>query len=175
VRRASPTLALLLPAFALLGCNTLPRPPIEPPRTVVQMQMTNYPDLPVIELPLEPALLPWQYEVPRDMSRMVPKESAHCSELQKAGKDPLPVDCFENPVLRDTNLLFGFDQSNWNIMLSDLSKLREYIVQLKARIAVANASRLEWSEKARQERRKLDAARAEAANAATAKPTGTAP
>jgi hypothetical protein len=66
--------------------------------------------------------------------------------------------CGERPVIRDSNVLFGFDQRNWNIMLSNFSKLREYIFQLRARVDLANESRREWRQRAQEERRRADAA-----------------
>jgi hypothetical protein len=70
--------------------------------------------------------------------------------------------------VRESNVLFGFDQPNWNIMLSNFSKLREYIFQLKARVELANQSRREWRQRADEERRKADAAGAAAGKSAGA-------
>ena len=65
-------------------------------------------------------------------------------------------------MIPDTNVLYGFDQRNWNIMLSNFGKLREYIVELKARIELANETRREWRRKADEERNKAAAERAAA-------------
>ena len=47
-------------------------------------------------------------------------------------------------------------------MLSNFGKLREYIVELKARIELANETRREWRRKADEERNKAAAERAAA-------------
>lgn len=168
--RAAETLAALaLAAAALAGCASSAVSVPEPPTTVRVVQVVSYPELPDIALPLEPELLPWEYEVPRDLSRIVAKNTPECLRVPDKERDNAYwARCGENPVIRDTNVLFGFDQRNWNIMLSDFSKLREYIVQLKARIELANESRREWRRKAEEERRKVEAA-------STPKPAASAP
>ncbi len=161
MRHAELVASLVLVAFALAGCASSSLSVPEPATTVRVVQVTSYPELPDIELPLEPELLPWEYEVPRDLSRTEPKNTPDCLRVPDKERDNAYwARCGENPVIRDTNVLFGFDQRNWNIMLSDFSKLREYIVQLKARIELANASRREWRRKAEEERRKVEAASA---------------
>ena len=148
-----------LGAAVLAGCASSSVSVPEPVTTVRVVQVTSYPELPDIQMPLEPELLPWEYVVPRDMSRTEPKNTAECLRVPDKERDNAYwARCGENPVIRDSNLLFGFDQRNWNIMLSDFSKLREYITQLKARIELANESRREWRRKAEEERRKVEAA-----------------
>ena len=170
MRRAKFFLAIAA-AAALAGCanNRLTIP--EPVTTVKVVQTTSYPELPDILLPLEPELLTWAYEVPRDTSRTVLINSAKCRALSDKGREDsaVPDECQEHPVIADTNVLFGFDQRNWNILLTNFSKLREYIFQLRARVELANKSRQEWRDKAEQERRRFDAERqkAESAPAAT--------
>ncbi len=149
-------------ALALLGgcANTRLTVP-EPVTTVKVIQVTSYPELPDILMPLEPQLLPWEYEVPRDLSKMEPKSTPECERVADKDRDTgYWARCGQNPVIRDTNVLFGLDQRNWNIMLSNFSKLREYIVQLKARVDLANESRHEWRRKAEEERRRADALQA---------------
>ncbi len=153
--------SLALAAAALVGCASASLSGPQPQTTVRLVQVTAYPELPDIALPLEPELLAWEYEVPRDLSRIVAKSTAECQRVPDKERDNAYwARCGENPVIRDTNVLFGFDQRNWNIMLTDFSKLREYIVQLKARIELANESRREWRRKAEEERRKVEAAAA---------------
>lgn len=159
MRHADPIAALVAVSAVLAGCASSSLSVPEPVTTVRVVQVTSYPELPDIQLPLEPDLLPWEYEVPRDLSRTEPKNSAECQRVPDKDRDNgYWAKCGENPVIRDTNVLFGFDQRNWNIMLSDFSKLREYIVQLRARIDLANESRREWRRKAEEERRKANAA-----------------
>jgi hypothetical protein len=159
VHHANSVASLVVVCAALAGCASSSFSVPEPVTTVRMVQVTNYPELPEIQMPLEPDLLPWEYEVPRDLSRTEPKNTTECLRVPDKERDnAFWAKCGENPVIRDTNVLFGFDQRNWNIMLSDFSKLREYIVQLKARIDLANESRREWRRKAEDERRKVEAA-----------------
>ena len=131
----------------------------EPITTVKVIQTTSFPELPDIQTPLEPTLIPWEYEVPRDMSKTEPKNTTECLGVaEKDRGDAFWERCGEHPVIRDTNVLFGFDQRNWNIMLSNFSKLREYVLQLRARIDLANESRRDWRRRAEEERNKADAA-----------------
>ncbi len=164
MRRASPGWGMLLLALLLGSCASARLTAPEPVTTVRVVQTTTYPELPDIQMPIEPVLLPWEYEVPRDMSRLEPKSTAECERVpDKERDDAYWARCGERPVIRDSNVLFGFDQRNWNIMLSNFAKLREYIFQLRARVDLANESRREWRQRAQEERR-----RAEAAMAATA-------
>ena len=164
MRRASPLTAWLALAALLPGCSSTRLTNPEPVTTVRVVQTTSYPELPDIPLPIEPVLLPWEYAVPRDLSRMEPKSTADCERVpDKERDDAYWTRCGEHPVVRDSNVLFGFDQRNWNILLSNFSKLREYIFQLKARIDLANQSRSEWRQRAEDERRRAAAAGAAAA------------
>jgi hypothetical protein len=160
MRRAShASIVVAAAAWALAGCASQRLTTPEPVTTVKLIQVTSYPELPDIPLPLEPQLLPWEYEVPRDLSRLEPKSTPDCEKVTDKERDAAYwARCGQNPVIRDTNVLFGLDQRNWNIMLSNFSKLREYIVQLKSRVDVANESRREWRRKAEEERRRADAA-----------------
>ncbi len=166
--RAEPagTVSLLLAAL-LSGCAVNKPANPEPVTTVRVIQTTSYPELADIPMPVEPVLLPWEYEVPRDMSRKEPKNTAECARVpDKERDDAFWLRCGENPVVRDSNVLFGFDQRNWNIMLTNFSKLREYIFQLRARIDLANESRREWRQRAQEERKRVEAASAAATAAA---------
>jgi hypothetical protein len=159
MRRADASVGVVLLAAALAGCGSTPFAPPEPVTTVRVVQTMAYPELPDIQLPIEPALLPWEYEVPRDLSRTEPKATPECQRVPEKERDEAYLErCGEHPVIRDTNVLFGFDQRNWNLLLSNFSKLREYIFQLKARIDLANDSRREWRTRAEEERRKAAAA-----------------
>lgn len=158
MRRASPLIAAALAVALLAGCASARLTATEPVSSVRLIQTTTYPELPDIPLPMEPVLLPWEYEVPRDLSRMVPKTTADCERASdKPPDDVYWARCGEHPVIVDSNVLFGFDQRNWNILLSNFSKLREYIQQLKARVDLANESRREWRQRAQEERRKAGA------------------
>ncbi len=164
-----PVLEAAAMAMALMGCNSMRLSVPEPVSTVRVIQTTTYPELPDIQLPAEPVLLPWEYEVPRDLSRIVAKSTPDCEKVpDKERDDAYWARCGERPVIRDSNVLFGFDQRNWNIMLSNFSKLREYIFQLRARIDLANDSRHEWRQRAEAERRRAETAAAAAAGPAKA-------
>ena len=171
MRRAELSLWAAAAAVALAGCATNKLTIPEPITTVRVVQTTSYPELPDILLPLAPELLAWEYEVPRDTSRTVLINSAKCRNLSDKGREDsaVPDDCHEHPVIADTNVLFGFDQRNWNIMLTNFSKLREYILQLRERVALANKSRQDWRDKAELERKRYDAERQKAEGAPAAK------
>jgi hypothetical protein len=149
-------LGALVLALPLAACDSMAPKNPEPTTTVKVVTVTSYPELPDIPLPPEPALIPWEYELPRDMSRVEPK-SPECGKTPEANRDDSwDRECGVHPVIRDSNVMYGFDQRNWNILLSNLTKLREYIAQLKGRIDTANATRREYREKAQQEREKAE-------------------
>lgn len=169
--RSADRLLGLAVLIALSGCQSMRLTQSEPVTTVRVVQTTSYPELPDIQMPIEPELLPWEYEVPRDMSRIEAKKTAECEHVPDKERDKAFWDrCGEHPVIRDTNILFGLDQRNWNILLTDLAKLREYIVQLKSRIDLANESRQEWRRKAEEERRRIEEERRKAESASSVKP-----
>jgi hypothetical protein len=146
-------LILLLP-----GCGNMRLTEPEVKTKVEVVNLTSYPELPDIQMPLEPALIPWEYEVPRDMSRFEPKNDECRKTPETARDDSWDKECGSHPVIHDSNVLYGFDQRNWNIMLSNLGKLREYVNLLKARIELANESRREWRARAEKERSKAASA-----------------
>jgi hypothetical protein len=179
----------LLAAILLTACSNMkPLTQPEPVTTVKVVTKTSYPELPDIQLPPEPALMAWEYSVPRDMSQVVPKDEACAKTPEDARNDDwnkrcvMPKDeecaktaesarndawrqrCAMHPIVLNSNVLLGFDQANLNIMLENFTKLREYIFQLKERIDIANASREDWRRKAEEERKK------ETAQAAAAPP-----
>jgi hypothetical protein len=124
---------------------------------------TSYPELPDIQMPMEPALIPWQYDVPRDSTRHEAKNTETCQKVPDKDRDDVYWEnCGIHPVIPESTVLYGFDQRNWNIMLSNFGKLREYIVELRARIELANETRREWRRKAEEERNKATAERAAA-------------
>ena len=153
MRRNSRAIAALVLVLPLAACNGMRLTEPEVKTKVEVVTTTGYPELPDIQMPLEPALIPWEYDVPRDMSKVEPKNE-ECRKTPETARDEAwDRKCGVNPVV-PSNVLYGFDQHNWNIMLSNFAKLREYIVQLKARIDAANESRQEWRAKAEKERGK---------------------
>ncbi len=171
MRRAESLAATLALATLLPGCALNKPAPPEPVTTVRVVQVTSYPELPDIPLPPEPVLLPWEYEVPRDMSRKEPKNTPECERVPEKDRDEAYLQrCGEHPVIRDSNVLFGFDQRNWNILLTNFSKLREYIFQLRARIDLANESRRDWRQRANEERKRAEAAGVQPAAMAASAP-----
>ena len=145
--------ALVL-ALPLVACESTRLKEPEVKTKVEVVTTTSYPELPDIPLPLEPALIAWEYDVPRDLSKIEPK-NPECRKTPEAKRDDAwERDCGVHPVLHNSNVMYGFDQRNWNILQSNLTKLREYIVQLKARIETANATRKEYRDKAEKERDK---------------------
>lgn len=144
----------------------------EPARKLEVVNTTSYPELPDIPMPPEPALIPWEYEVPRDTSKFEPKNEKCRAVAEDKRDDDWDRQCGVHPVVADSNVLYGFDQRNWNIMLSNLAKLREYIAQLKERLELANQSRREWRVKAQEQRDR--AAKAGIGTAAPPAPPGAA-
>jgi len=172
MRRNSRAISALVLVLPLAACNGTRLTEPEVKTRVEVVNTTGYPELPDIQMPLEPALIPWEYDVPRDLSKVEPKNE-ECRKTPETARDEAwDRKCGVNPVIRDSNVLYGFDQHNWNIMLSNFAKLREYIVQLKARIDAANESRQEWRAKAEKERN--NAAKAGAGTPAPAAPAASA-
>jgi hypothetical protein len=168
MKRGSRTLVLAA-ALLLQACGANGLVQREPVTTVRVVNTTSYPELPDIPMPMEPALIAWQYDVPRDMSRLEAKNSRECQSVpENARDDAFWTRCGLHPVVTNSNVLYGFDQDNWNIMLANFAKLREYVFQLRTRIDIANESRREWRRKAEEERLRAASAGAPAGAAPTA-------
>lgn len=167
----SRSVLLLAVAVVATACAPLPtaRPP-EPVSSVECVNTTSYPELPDIPMPIEPALIAWEYDTPRDLAaKPEPKNTEKCRGIAEKDRDESYWErCGIQPVVEKSNIFYGFDERNWNIMISDFAKLREYVVQLKARIAVANDERQEWRHKAEEERQKVELARRKTASAGVA-------
>jgi hypothetical protein len=177
VRGNSRSIAALVLVLPLAACNGMRLTDPAVKTTVEVVNTTSYPELPDIQPPQQPVLIPWEYDVPRDMSRFEPKNE-ECRKTPEAKRDEeWDKRCGVNPVIRDSNVLYGFDQRNWNLMLENFAKLREYIVQLQARLDLANKSRQEWRAKAEEERKNAAKAGvgAPAAAATAAAPAASAP
>lgn len=161
---ASRSACVLALALLLSACSSMQK--LVQPEVVTTVRVVNsttYPELPDIQLPVEPTLNAWQYDIPRDMSKLEAANTAKCQRVaEKDRDDAYWARCGIHPVIPNSNILYGFDQRNWNIMLSNFGKLREYIVELKARIGLANDSRREWRRKAEEERKKAAEERAKA-------------
>lgn len=152
--RRSLALVIAAPLVTLLAaCDGMRLKDPEVKTKVEVVNTSSYPELPDIQLLDPPTLIPWEYDVPRDLSRFEPK-SPECAKTPETQRDEAwDKRCGVNPVIH-SNILYGFDQRNWNILLEDFAKLREYIVQLQARLEIANKSRQEWRAKAQEERSK---------------------
>lgn len=71
---------------------------------------TSYPELPDIQMPMEPTLTAWQYEGPRDHSRLEAKDSEACQRVPDKDRDDMYWHrCGINPVIPESNVLYGFD------------------------------------------------------------------
>ena len=143
---------MFLAGSALAGCAT---DGFNPQSKVQVITTKSYPEIPDIE-PVAPVnLIPWQYDIPRDTSRIVPKNTTECEKVPEEKRDDAYwKKCWENPPLKNTNLYIGFDHDNWNIFLEDWQKLQEKNLQYKARIEEINKQRKEWRDLADQERKK---------------------
>ena len=116
----------------------------------------TYPEFPDV-VPVDPVrLLPWEHDVPRDMSNLKVKNLSTCIKVpvEKQTRS-FWARCGENPILPNSNIFVGFDQSNWNNIVENFERLRENLYQYKQRIIAINKQREEWRRKAEEERKRL--------------------
>ena len=146
-------LFLFIALFVLSGCSTFSA---FDPKTNVRLVNTEiFPEFPDIT-PLQPLnLLPWEADIPRDSSRIVPKNITKCLKVPENKRDrSYWITCGENPILEGSNIYLGMDQTNWNIMVEDFAKLKERLQQYEARIREINNQRKKWRDQAEDLRNK---------------------
>jgi len=126
-----------------------------PSPTVTVITKNSYPELPDIQPLPSLNLRAWKHDVPRDMSKIVPKNTTECINVPEEKRNKAYWNkCGEHPILPDSNIYIGFDQFNWNIILENFAKLREQIFKYEQRIKEINKQRQEWRKKAEEERNK---------------------
>ncbi len=145
-------LIVFIALFALVGCAM---GEFEPKTTVTLVNTEIFPELPDIT-PLQPLdLLPWVADVPRDPSKLVPKNITKCLKIPENKRDKVYwIRCGENPIVQGSNIYLGMDQTNWNIMVEDFAKLKERLQQYEARLTEINQQRKKWREQAEERRKK---------------------
>jgi len=123
--------------------------------TVVTMTEVkrSYPELPDVK-PLPPLnLLPFEWDYPRDMSKVVPKSTKKCFSIPiEERKNAYWDQCGENPPLLDSNIFMGLDSQSFKTMQINMEKIKARLLQYKARIEEINKQRAEWRSKAESER-----------------------
>jgi len=127
-----------------------------PKSTVRVVTSMSYPEFPNVEPLLPVNVIPWQADVPRDMTKTVTKNLTSCRKVPEEDRDDAYWNkCGEHPIVTNSNIFIGFDQTNWNIIIENFAKLREHLFKYQKRIDEVNRQREAWREKAEAERLRL--------------------
>ena len=139
------TALLLLGACQQIGFN--------PQSTVRVVNSMSYPEFPNVQ-PVSPVnLIPWQADIPRDMTKTVVKNVTSCVKVPEDERDNAFWNrCGEHPIITNSNIYMGFDLLNWNIIIENFAKLREQIFKYQKRVEEVNRQREAWRIKAEAER-----------------------
>jgi hypothetical protein len=102
-----------------------------------------------VEAPPDPQLVPFVYDVPRDMNKEVVKNLSYCLDVP-ASKQTTSFwqECGTHPPQIGSNIFIGFDQANWNIFRQDWAKLKAREVMWQARLDQINKERQETNDQA---------------------------
>jgi len=124
-----------------------------PQSTVRVVTSMSYPEFPNVEPLLPLNVIPWQADVPRDMTKTVVKNLTACKKVPEEDQDDAFWNrCGEHPIVTNSNIFIGFDQLNWNIIIENFAKLREQLFKYQNRIEEVNRQRGAWRVKAEEER-----------------------
>jgi len=110
--------SIVLAAIALGGCTTT--------KIVKETELVGvaiYPNLPNMEAPEGFDWVYFKFDVPRDMSAApVVKATPECKAVAASKRDQMFwATCGEQPPLKDSNIIVGFDVDNLEIFRGNLS------------------------------------------------------
>ncbi len=145
-----------LTALLLLGaCESTG---FDPKSTVRVVNSMSYPEFPNVQPVFPVNLIPWQADVPRDMTKTVVKNLTSCKKVPENEQDDAFWNrCGEHPIVTNSNIFIGFDQTNWNIIIENFAKLREQLFKYQKRVEEVNRQREAWRVKAEVERQRMAA------------------
>lgn len=141
---------LAIVALFTAGCSaTLPQK-----KEFLVTERIVYPELPDIQVPPIPPLLPFKFDVPRDMSRLEVKNTEECLSVPEDKRDEKFWNkCGIHPPLDDTNIFLGLDEESYNNLMLDLKMLQEHIITLRKIIEHVNEQRRKWRQLNEEARR----------------------
>lgn len=127
------------------------------PTTNVQViTQTAYPEFPNIPVPPPVRLVPFQADMPRDLSQTVIRNVTDCRNVPEEQQDDrFWARCGEHPIIPNSNIYIGFSQGNWNNIQTNLIKLQENDFVLRGLLEEANKQREEWRRQAQEERERV--------------------
>lgn len=141
-------LIMLILSF-IVGCSAAPR------STIATNATTFIPALTAIQKPPAPNLTGFELDVPRDMSKQVPKNTTECLKIPEADRNVAYWRiCGTHPVDPNSNLVAGFDEENLEKFTATMAELNAYIQQLNDRIDAANKERDFWTAKSLEEEKR---------------------
>lgn len=150
-------LTIIIAIFLLSSCqsnsdiSSLPQPSIQIIEKPVFPQLSEY------KIPEDIVLLPVEGNMPRDNTKLVPKDLPHCTEVPEEERNEIYwKECGENPIISDSNIFIGFDYDNWTNLQINLSKLKEYTITLKEIINEINRRIKEIQESEKEEIEKFN-------------------
>jgi len=128
--------------FFLTGCATTNQ--VTPAVTVI----TEYPNLPPIEIPRMPPLRSFRFDIPRDTSVLTVKNTERCRSVpEEKRNENFWKMCGIHPPLENSNIYLGLDEENFNNLMQNLTILRERAIVLENLLKEVNRQREEWRKK----------------------------
>lgn len=96
------------------------------PRLVVKP--SDIPPPPRLHLPPPPPVVPFEVDVPRDMSNPRVRDEPGCRDVPENRRDAAwKKRCIYYPPLSDSNIVFGFRADDWTAFTRTLAELRAWI------------------------------------------------
>ena len=95
---------------------------------------------PLINHPDKLHLQECKMDMPRDLARVVEKNTEVCKTSQDKKSDRYKQECLEHPIV-SSNIMIGFDQQNYNCFVANMSKIRAALQGYYDRVEMINSQR----------------------------------
>lgn len=133
--------ALALLAGTLGACQTTDQP-------LRIINQTSYPNQADIVLPPGLELEAITFDIPRDLSQQIIKNTPECLAVEAASRTrTFWEQCGQYKALENTNIYVGLDRANFEKLRNNLRKLQVRDQQYQARIEEVNRQRRDWRRK----------------------------
>jgi len=116
------------------------------------LQTWQYHELPPIEAPPQPNLQPVVWDIPRDITRRVVRNTTDCLRVPESQRnDAFWRRCGSFAPQPNSNLFIGLDQQNFEALQLNLEQLEARDRMWRNRIDEVNRQRAEWRQRANQQ------------------------
>lgn len=141
---------LLIFTFMVMACESTPKVQTK----YIEVTKTRYPELAPISHPVPMALDACEWKKPkrRDVVTIIHGKKLNgkkCADFSQKEQQTVNFKshCLENPIDTDAEIIYGFDQDNWNCFRTNMTAIRMLLKQYKERIDHVNQQRADWIKK----------------------------